>query len=396
MITLKRFNDSYGHQVGDKVLLSVAQQITSICREEDILGRLSGDEFLLISEDINNQHAVDKIIQKIQNIFKTPQKIDNLSLHISVSMGVALYPKHGKTPEVLINAADQAMYSVKKQGRNNHAFYTQEMSHISNEYYFILNTLKDAIYNSNFTLVYQPLFFLKDKSLAGIEVLLRCTHSRISHIPISRLISIADETGIMPKITHLLLDMLCSQLYIWQLSNIKLPEVSINLSKKELHEDNLLLTIHSHLSQYNIDPHALELEITESALLQENVIVKENITRLQKLGHTFSIDDYGTGFSSFSNIKTFDFNKLKIDKSFIANLSTNKNDQVIVSATIEMAKKLGLKVVAEGVETKEQAKLLESFGCDIVQGFFYSRPLSKEEMEKLLLQKKEIKEIDKK
>jgi len=386
----KDFNDNYGHQIGDEVLLSVSKQIKSICRKEDILGRLSGDEFLLISENVNNQDAVNSIIEKIQNIFKTPQKIANLSLHISVSMGVALYPEHGQTPETLINAADQAMYSVKKQGRNNHAFYTEEMSLISNEYYFILNTLKDAIYDSNFTLVYQPLFFLKDMSLSGIEVLLRCSHSRLTDIPISRLISMAEETGLMPKITHLLLDMVCNQLYLWQLSNIKLPEVSINLSKKELHEGNLLLTIHSHLSQYNIDPHDIELEITENALLQENVIVKENITRLQKLGHTFSIDDYGTGFSSLSNIKNFNFDKLKIDKSFISNLSINENDQVIVSATIEMAKKLGLKVVAEGVETKEQAKLLESFDCDIVQGFFYSKPLHKDEIEKLLLQNKAL------
>ena len=386
----KEFNDNYGHQIGDEVLLSVSRQIKSVCRKEDILGRLSGDEFLLISENVNNQDAVDSIIEKIQNIFKTPQKIGKFSLHISVSMGVALYPEHGQTPETLINAADQAMYSVKKQGRNNHAFYTEEMSLISNEYYFILNTLKDAIYHSNFTLAYQPLFLLKDMSLSGIEVLLRCSHSRLTDIPISRLISMAEETGLMPKITHLLLDMVCNQLYLWQLLNIELPEVSINLSQKELHEGNLLLMIHSHLSQYNIDPRDIELEITENALLQENVIVKENITRLQKLGHTFSIDDYGTGFSSLSNIKAFNFDKLKIDKSFINNLSTNKTDQVIVSATIEMAKKLGLKVVAEGVETKEQATLLKSFDCDIVQGYFYSKPLSKVEIENLLLEKKAL------
>jgi len=380
----KEFNDQYGHQVGDKVLRSVAQQITSICREEDILGRLSGDEFLLISENINDQHAIDKIIQKIQNIFKAPQKIGKLSLHISVSMGVALYPEHGKTPEALINAADQAMYSVKKQGRNNHAYYTEEMSHIENEYYFVLTALKDAIYAGNFKLVYQPQFLLKDNKLEGIEVLLRCTHSRLTNIPISRLISIAEETGIIRDLTHILLDMVCSQLHSWKQLDIPLPKVSINLSRKELHEENLILTIHSHLSKYKIDPHDIELEITESAFLHESVIVKENITRLQKLGHTFAIDDYGTGFSSLSNIKNFRFDKLKIDKSFIDNLFTDKDDQVIVSATIQMAKKLGLKIVAEGVETEDQDTLLKSFKCDMVQGFLYAEPLSKENMEKLL------------
>ena len=380
----KEFNDSYGHQIGDKVLLSVAKQITSICRKEDILGRLSGDEFLLISEDVNDQHAVDKIIEKIQKIFKKPQQIDNLSLHISISMGVALYPKNGDTPEALINAADQAMYSVKKQGRNNYAFYSQEMSDIANEYFFILRALKDAINSENFMLVYQPQFSLKTNKLIGLEVLLRCFHSRIEGIPISRIISIAEETGLITKISQLVLNMVCEQIYDWKSLKLKLPKIAINLSRKELGEENLLMTIHTALSRYKIDPSEIELEITESALLHENMIVKENIIRLQKLGHTFSIDDYGTGFSSLSNIKTFHFDKLKIDKSFIDNLLTDKDDQVIVSATISMAQQLGLKVIAEGVEVQAQADMLKDFGCDIVQGYLYSKPLIKEDMEKLL------------
>ena len=384
----KEFNDSYGHQVGDKVLLSVAKQITSICRKEDILGRLSGDEFLLISEDVKDQQAIDKIIEKIQKIFKKPQQIDNLSLHISISMGVALYPENGKTPEALINAADQAMYAVKKQGRNNYAFYSQEMSDLANEYFFILRALKDAINSENFILAYQPQFSLKDNKLIGIEVLLRCTHSRITNIPISRLITIAEETGIIHKISDIVLNMLCEQIAEWKLLKLNIPKVAINLSRKELSEEHLIITIHSALFRYKIDPNEIELEITESALLHEDLLVKDNITRLQKLGHTFSIDDYGTGFSSLSNIKTFHFDKLKIDKSFIDNLLTDKDDQVIVSATISMAQQLGLKVIAEGVEIQAQADMLKDFGCDIVQGFLYSKPLIKEDMEKLLKKRK--------
>ncbi len=384
----KEFNDSYGHLIGDKVLLSVAKQITSICRQEDILGRLSGDEFLLISEDVKDQQSIDKIIEKIQKIFRKPQQIDNLSLHISISMGVALYPKNGTTPEALINAADQAMYSVKKQGRNNYAFYSQEMSDIANEYFFILRALKDAINSENFMLVYQPQFSLKTNELIGLEVLLRCYHSRIEDIPISRLISIAEETGLITKISQLVLNMICEQIYEWKLLKLDIPKVAVNLSRKELGEENLLIMIHTALSRYNIDPNDIELEITESALLHENMTVKENIIRLQKLGHTFSIDDYGTGFSSLSNIKTFHFDKLKIDKTFIDNLLTDKDDQVIVSATINMAQQLGLKVIAEGVEVQAQADMLKDFGCDIVQGFLYSKPLTKENMEKLLKKEK--------
>jgi len=163
----------------------------------------------------------------------------------------------------------------------------------------------------------------------------------------------------------------------------------VNLSRKELHAKNLIITIHNALSQYNLSPNTIELEITESAFLHESDIVIDNITRLQKLGYTFALDDYGTGFSSLANIKTFQFDKLKIDKSFIDNLPLDKDDQVIVSATIRMAKELGLTVIAEGVETESQVQILKSFGCDIVQGFFYSKPLSKETIEKLLLKSSE-------
>jgi len=384
----KEFNDNYGHQIGDKVLLTVAKKIQSICREEDILGRLSGDEFLLISKDIENQNAVQTIINKIQNLFKKPQQIANISLHVSVSMGVALYPENGETPEALINAADQAMYSVKKSGRNNYAFYSQEMSHIANEYFFIQNALKDAIESENFSLVYQPQYALINHKMTGIEVLLRCTHSRISTVPIERLIKIAEETGIISRISYLVLNMVSDQLNVWELSGLTLPPLAINLSRKELHAENLIVTIHNALAKYKLHPKSIELEITESAFLHESNIVIENINRLQKLGHTFALDDYGTGFSSLSNIKTFHFDKLKIDKSFIDNLQTDINDQVIVSATITMAKKLGVKVIAEGVETQAQADILKSYGCDIVQGYLYAKPLIAKELEKLLVKNK--------
>lgn len=380
----KEFNDSYGHQIGDQVLISVAKQITAVCRKEDILGRLSGDEFLLISENIKDQKAIHTMIEKIQKIFKKPQQIDNLSLHISVSMGVALYPKNGETPETLINAADQAMYSVKKQGRNNVAFYSKEMSDRANEYFFILRSLKEAINEEDFTLLFQPQYRLQTNELVGLEVLLRCTHPRLANIPISRLISMSEETGLINKISLLVLTMVCKQIYEWKAMKYTLPKVAINLSRRELSEEYLLLNIHTALSTYKIDPHEIELEITESALLHEDVLVKENIIRLQKLGHTFSIDDYGTGFSSLSNIKTFRFDKLKIDKTFIDNLTSSSNDQVIVSATIGMAQKLGLKVIAEGVETQQQIDLLKKMECDIIQGFFYAKPLTKKEVEKVL------------
>jgi diguanylate cyclase (GGDEF)-like protein/PAS domain S-box-containing protein len=381
----KEFNDNYGHHIGDRVLQFVAKKIQSICREEDIVGRLSGDEFLIISEDMNDQYAIYTMIHKILNSFKSPQEIENYLLNIHLSIGIAQYPKDGNTPEALINAADQAMYSVKKSGRNNYAFYTQRMSDIANEYFSIHTALKDAIHTQDFSLVYQPQFSVKENAITGIEVLLRCTHPSIKEVPIQRLINIAEETGIIHKISNIVLNMVCIQLYKWVMLGMNVPPIAINLSRKELHEKKLIYTIHSALSRYNLDASHIELEITESAFLHESSDVQENIQNLQKLGHTFSIDDYGTGFSSLANIKTFSFDKLKIDKSFIDNLTSEKEDQVIVSATITMAKKLGLKVIAEGVETVEQANLLKIFGCDTIQGYLYSRPLIPGDMEKLLL-----------
>jgi len=381
----KEFNDNYGHQTGDKVLQHVAKKIQSKCREEDIVGRLSGDEFLVICDNMHDQYAIYTMIHKIFNSFKPLQEIDNYLLNISLSIGIALYPKDGNTPEALINAADQAMYSVKKSGRNNYAFYTQRMSEIANEYFSMHTALKDAIATQNFSLVYQPQFSTKNNTITGIEVLLRCAHPSIKNVPIQRLINIAEETGIIHNISNIVLNMVCIQLYKWGMLGLNVPPIAINLSRKELHEKKLVYTIHEALTRYNLDATHIELEITESAFLHEDNAVQENIHILQKLGHTFSIDDYGTGFSSLSNIKTFSFDKLKIDKSFIDNLTSEKEDQVIVSATITMAKKLGLKVIAEGVETIEQANLLKLFGCDTIQGYLYSRPLMPSVMEELLL-----------
>lgn len=380
----KAYNDTYGHQIGDKVLLTIAQKIQSICRKEDILGRLSGDEFLFISKNIENQSAIQTIIHKLQILFEKPQRVAHLSLQMSISMGIAIYPDNGETPEALINAADQAMYSVKKNGRNNYAFYSHEMSHIANEYFFIQNALKDAIESENFTLLYQPQYALNNLRVTGLEVLLRCTHSRISTIPIVRLIKIAEESGLISKISYIVLNMIAEQLNNWELSGLTPPPLSVNLSRKELRTDKLIVTIHNALSRYKLQHKSIELEITESAFLNEDTTVLENISRLQKLGHTFSLDNYGTGFSSLANITTFRFTKLKIDTSFIENIQTSTEKQIIVSATISMAKKLGIKVIAQGVETQVQANILKSYGCDMVQGYLYSKPLSAKEVVKLL------------
>ncbi len=386
----KDINDNYSHQTGDLLLQDFAIRLSQVTRKNDIFGRLSGDEFLLILENISCVDNVLSIIEKIKAQLLTPFFINGLSIEITMSIGIAFFPENGTNADKLIHAADQAMYNVKKKGKDGFTFYTEEFSIISNEYFFIQNTLKKAIKEDDFSIVYQPQFSLHDTSLTGVEALLRCDNTDVKDVPVSRLISIAEESNIIHNISRFVMQRCCRQIVEWQALSLSPLNIAVNLSRKELSNENLVDVIKENLSNCNIQPGILEFEITESTLLQNNHMAKENIRELRKLGCSFSIDDYGIGFSSLSNLREFDLDKIKIDKSFITDLEHNDNDKIIVSATINMVKQLGLTVLAEGVETKGQEKLLKEFECDEVQGYLYNYPLSAKDITDLLVFKKEI------
>jgi diguanylate cyclase (GGDEF)-like protein/PAS domain S-box-containing protein len=384
----KSINDNYSHQVGDLLLHEFAIRLSHITRKSDIVGRLSGDEFLLILENINEMEDILGVIEKIRIQLMTAFSINGLNIEITVSIGAACFPANGDNADQLVHAADQAMYNVKNNGKDGFKFYTKEFSIISHEYFLIQNALKKAIKEDEFTIVYQPQFSLLDNSLTGIEALLRCNNLDIKDIPISRLISIAEESNIIHNISRFVMQRCCRQIVEWQEFFLSPLKIAVNLSRKELSDENLVQVITENLISCNIKPSILEFEITESTLLQNSNSAKNNIDKLRKLGCSFSIDDYGTGFSSLSNLREFDLDKIKIDRSFITDLEHNNNDRIIVSATINMVKALGLTVLSEGVETKGQEKLLKKFGCDEVQGYLYSHPLTAEEISKLLIPKK--------
>ena len=384
----KDINDNYSHQTGDLLLQDFAFRLSHITRKSDIVGRLSGDEFLLILENINDMEDILSIIEKIRAQLMTPFSINDLSIETTVSIGVACFPANGDNADQLIHAADQAMYNVKKNGKDGFKFYTKEFSIISHEYFLIQNALRKAIKENDFTIVYQPQFSLHTSTLTGVEALLRCGNTDVKDIPISRLISIAEESNIIHSISRFVMQRCCQQIGEWQNLSLSPLKIAVNLSRKELSDENLVQLITENLSACNIKPGILEFEITESTLLQNSHSAKNNINELRKLGCSFSIDDYGTGFSSLSNLREFDLDKIKIDKSFISDLEQNNNDRIIVSATINMVKELGLTVLAEGVETKGQEKLLKEFKCDEVQGYLYSYPLSAEKITELLVPKK--------
>ena len=380
----KDINDNFGHHIGDQLLIEVANRLKDTVRSSDSIGRFGGDEFLMILEEVEHIDEVLVIIQKIRERLAIPFAFSELELEITMSIGIALIPDDGDDAEMLVNAADRAMYIVKERGRDGFEFYSKDYSVVSHEYFRIQRATRQAIREGLFRIVYQPQFALSDGRLTGAEALLRCDIEDIRDVSVAKLIAIAEESGTIHEIGKIVFDTVCRQIALWQKISLTPVNIAVNLSRRELEREGLPEMVRSSLGSCCVTPMALEFEITESTLMKSSSEARRNIETLRQMGCRFSIDDFGTGYSSLSNLKEFDLDKLKIDKSFIDALVSDEGDQVIVSATISMAKKLGLTVLAEGVETKEQVEVLQEFGCDEVQGFFYSRPVSAEAMTELL------------
>ena len=380
----KDINDNFGHHVGDRMLIEAAARLNAAVRKSDTVGRLGGDEFLVIAEEIDGIEDVIAFVQKIKERFKRPFIIDDTAFDATLSIGVALIPDDGEDAERLVNAADRAMYVVKQRGGDDVEFYSKEFSIRSHEYFRIQRALRQAIREEALAVVYQPQFSIIDGRLTGAEALVRCTLDALGDVPVEKLISVAEESGTIYEIGAFVFRTVCAQMHQWRALSLTPLRVSINLSGRELGSAKLLERIRESMMTCGIEPCEVEFEITESTLMRSNNEARNNIEVLRALGCRFSIDDFGTGYSSLSNLKEFNVDKLKIDKSFIEALDNDSDDQVIVSATISMAKALGLTVVAEGVETESQVKRLKAFGCDEVQGFLYSRPVTAERMTELL------------
>ncbi len=384
----KEINDNYGHEYGDLVLQAFADRISSVMRASDSLGRLSGDEFLLIIDDINDFDGITQIAQKLISLFETPISIKNSYFYITISIGIALFPDDGKDPETLIHAADEAMYLAKKHGRNNFQFYSQDLTQLSKEHLMIREQLEEAIHKREFTILYQPHYSLTDGSLQGIEALLRCTATQMRNIPITRVIAVAEESKLINAIGLIVLDECCKQLEYWNSISPEPIRLAINLSHNELGDAELTQNIKQSLLMHQVNPSMIEFDITEKTLEQNNVIIKKNIDELFALGCQFSIDDFGANQTSFSSITDFQFHKLKINHSLISHLTDNPKDQSIVSAIISMAKKLGFAVLAVGVEDEKQAELLRKLECDGAQGYLFNRPLTADEITKIIIEKR--------
>lgn len=383
----KHINDSMGHHIGDLLLKAVAHRLQSAVREGDTVARLGGDEFTIILEGVAKTKAATLISEKVLKAFQAPFLLDDKSLTISTSIGISLYPNDAEDVDSLIKFADTAMYHAKALGRNNFQFYTNKLNEMATRHVQLEAGLKQAISRNELSLVYQPKFCLRNGSLTGLEALLRWHHSELGPISPAEFIPLAEETGIINQIGHWVINHACQQLAEWNELGFGDISMAVNLSARQLKAD-IISTIEVALAVSGLPAKALELELTESMIMgnpQESVNI---LSKLKALGLTIAVDDFGTGYSSLSYLKRFPIDTLKIDREFVRDITNDPDDAAITSAIIALAHSLELNVVAEGVETQEQLNFLALQGCDQVQGFLLSKPLSAQDCLALLQQRR--------
>lgn len=370
----KNINDSLGHSTGDKLLAALAARLQSTLRQQDCLARIGGDEFILILPDTPAQGAAH-VAQKILDLARSSFHIDTQELNISVSVGGAIYPTDGEDFDTLASCADAAMYHAKQAGRNTVRFHTQEIREKTSRAIALESALRKALELNQFALHYQPQMCLQTRRVVGVEVLLRWQHPELGAVSPAEFIPVAETSGMILSMGQWVLNQAIAQLQQWQQAGMRPITIAVNLSALQFHQPNLVDLVQQALAVSGLAPHLLELELTESVAVEDPQGAIQVMQRLNQLGVNMAIDDFGTGYSSLGYLKRFRIHKLKIDQSFVRNLTQDPGDQAIVGAIIGMAKSLGLKTIAEGVETLEQLNYLEACGCHEIQGYWLSRPL---------------------
>lgn len=379
----KKINDSLGHKVGDTLLGAVSQRIMGLLRTSDVVSRLGGDEFAILLPSINILEGAGVVANKILNSFVEPFRVSDLELYLTASIGVAIYPDDGQDVETLFKNADAAMYEVKKSDKNSFRYYDSQINALSFEKLKIENELRKAIENNEFVLFFQPQLDIKTGKVIGAEALIRWIKPGIGLIPPMKFIPIAEESNLIIPISEWVIQTALATVKSWQDLGLPSISVAVNISMKHFRQPNLFELIANTLQSLKMPPASIEIELTESILMHDTGVVIKLLTKFRELGLNISIDDFGTGFSSLNYLKKLPITKLKIDQSFVRNITVDKKDAMIVKTIIEMAHNLDLKVIAEGVETLEHSEFLRQLNCDELQGYFFSKPLPKDEFEQL-------------
>ncbi|RFC41075.1 MAG: PAS domain S-box-containing protein/diguanylate cyclase (GGDEF) domain-containing protein [Candidatus Nitrotoga sp. CP45] len=380
----KAINDMLGHLVGDKLLQEVAKRISSVSRASDTVSRRGGDEFVIILPDLETVDDATDIAVKLIDAISGLCMIDGNEIKITTSIGISIFPEDGCDGDSLIKYADAAMYHAKKNGRNNYQFFTNEMNQLALERMSIERKLCHAIEQQGFCLHYQPQVNLRSGRIIGVEALLRWNNPEIGMVPPEYFIPIAEETGLIIPIGEWVLREACRQNSEWRMLGLPKISVAVNLSAVQFRQNNFGEMIKEILCEYGLDPSGLELEITESAVMHNAEASIALLLELKAMGLKLAVDDFGTGYSSLSYLKRFPIDKLKIDQSFVRDITVDSDDAVIVSTIINMARTLKLKVIAEGVETAEQLSFLKHQECDEIQGYYFSKPMPPEKINSLL------------
>ncbi len=382
----KDINDTLGHSFGDEVLKKVSNILLNVVRENDIVARIGGDEFVIVLPDTADEFISTEIANRVRKELSKSMMVGDVKCNITASMGITVYPRDGENVEVLLKNSDIAMYKAKELGKNNFHFFTEDLNRIIEEKMSIQNMLKTAMEENWFELYYQPKVDVRSKKIVGAEALIRLNHPKKGVIPPFKFIPIAEESGFIIMIGEWVINEAVRQIRKWENTPLKNIKVSINVSAKQFRSSDFIDILSNRIK--NIGESKLDIELTESAFIDNFDNNLHKINKIKEMGLTLSLDDFGTGYSSLSYLKNIPFDTIKIDKSFIDDILTDGKNKPFVNMIVEIAESLDFQVVAEGVETKEQLEYLVQIGCDMYQGYLCSKPVPAKEFEKLFLNMK--------
>ncbi|WP_133130062.1 EAL domain-containing protein [Legionella yabuuchiae] len=381
----KMTNDTLGHSIGDKLLQFIANKLLVATNDFDTVARFGGDEFVILLPNLEQYNDAEILAQKLLKLIQKPIEIDQHYLKISASIGISFYPRDGEDYETLMKNADLSMYHAKDSGRNTYRIFETKMNHQVINYTQIDNALRTALKNNEFYLLYQPLIDLKRKRVIGLEALLRWCTPLLGHVSPMNFIPVAEENGLIIEIGEWVIEQACKQAICWHKKGYKDLTIAVNISGRQLHQSKLPQFVRETLKKTGLKPECLELELTETLLVENIDNGVELMHELKALGVKLAIDDFGTGYSSLSYLKQFPLDKLKIDKSFVQEMVSNKNDAAIVKAIINLGHSLALEVLAEGVENEFEKNFVLTYGCDSAQGYYFSPPCKPDLVEEFLM-----------
>lgn len=377
----KNVNDSLGREAGDIVLQETARRLVSSVTKTSIVSRFAADEFFILLPPLQSQRDITEALEQLLQCLHKPYDVLACKIYLTASLGVTCFPQHGNDADMLVRNADIANCKAKDQGGKGYCLYQPEMTIRLEELMVLEQAMRLAILRNEFVLYYQPQLELEHGNIIGLEALVRWDRPGLGMVPPDEFIPLAEETGLIIALGQWVLRQVCQQACQWRRNGMPPMRVAVNISSLQFHQKDLAEQIMAMLNEYGLEPSWLEVEITESVIMQDTETALETLQKLQQTGVKVSLDDFGTGYSSLSYLKYFKVNNLKIDRAFIKDIPDDKDDAAITCAVIAMAGKLNMKVVAEGVETRQQCEFLRAEGCDYVQGYYLGRPMTVDQLE---------------